>query len=60
MHIIRHYDQMEEKYHTEGRVPKSNIKIVDRGKIETLSTQIHYRSLTVLVQTLKQTGLIDR
>ena len=29
------------KYHTVGTVPKSNRKIVERGKIDTLSTQIH-------------------
>jgi hypothetical protein len=36
------------KYHTVGTVPKSNKKIVERGKIDTFSTQIHVRSLTFL------------
>ena len=29
------------KYHTVGTIPKSNIKIVKRGKIDTPNTQIH-------------------
>ena len=29
------------KYHTVGTIPKSNIKIVERGKIDTFNTQIH-------------------
>jgi len=31
--------------HTVGTVPKSNRKIVERGKIDTLNTQIYDRSL---------------
>jgi hypothetical protein len=29
------------KYHTVGTVPKSNKKIVERGKLDSHSTQIH-------------------
>jgi len=29
------------KYHTVGTIPKSNIKFVERGKIDTPNTQIH-------------------
>jgi hypothetical protein len=29
------------KYHTVWTIPKSNIKIVERGKIHTPDTQIH-------------------
>jgi hypothetical protein len=29
-----------------GKIPKSNIKIVDRGKIDTLNTNIHDCSLS--------------
>jgi hypothetical protein len=29
------------KYHTVGTIPKANIKIVERGKINTPNTQIH-------------------
>ena len=36
------------KYHTVGIIPKSNIKIVERGKIVTPNTQIHDRSLSWL------------
>jgi len=34
------------KYHTVGTVPKSNRKIVERGKVYTPNTQIHDRSLS--------------
>jgi hypothetical protein len=34
------YDFVE-KYHTVGTIPKSNIKIVERGKIDISNTQIH-------------------
>ena len=37
-----------QKYHTLGTIPKSNIKIVERGKIDTSNTQIHDRSLSCL------------
>jgi len=36
------------KYHTVGIIPKSNIKILERGKIDTSNTQIHDRSLSLL------------
>jgi len=36
------------KDHTVGTISKSNIKIVDRGEIDTSNTQIHYRSLSWL------------
>ena len=32
---------MEKKYHTVVQIPKSNIKIIERGKIDTPNTQIH-------------------
>ena len=32
---------MKKKYCTVGTVPKSNIKIVERDKIDTPNTQIH-------------------
>jgi hypothetical protein len=35
-------------YHTVGTFPKSNIKIEERGKIDTLSTEIHDLSLSCL------------
>jgi hypothetical protein len=34
------------KYHTVVTITKSNIKIVERGEIDTIKTQIHDRSLT--------------
>jgi hypothetical protein len=34
------------KYHTAGTVPKSNIKILERKKIDTPNTQIHDRSIS--------------
>ena len=33
------------KYHNVGTISKSNIKIVERGKIDIPNTQIHDRSL---------------
>jgi hypothetical protein len=36
------------KYHTVGTVPKSNIKTVERDEIDSLSIQIHDRSLSWL------------
>ena len=33
------------KYHSVGTISTSNRKIVERGKIDTLSTHIHDRSL---------------
>jgi hypothetical protein len=37
-----------QKYHTVGTIQKSNIKIVERGKIDTLNTLIHVRSVSCL------------
>ena len=34
------------KYHTVRTIPKSNIKIVERSKIDTTNTQIHDLSLS--------------
>ena len=39
-------NEMEKKHC--GTIPKSKIKIVERGQIDTLSTQIHDRSLSWL------------
>ena len=36
------------KYYTVGTIPKSNIKIVKRGKIDTSNTKIHDHSLSCL------------
>jgi hypothetical protein len=33
------------KYHTVGKIPKSNTKIVERDKIDTPNTQTRDRSL---------------
>ena len=35
-------------YHTVGTIPKSNIKIVERGNIDTPNTQINDRSVSCL------------
>ena len=35
-------------YHTVGTILKSNIKIIERGKIDTLNTLIHDRSLSII------------
>jgi hypothetical protein len=43
------------KYHPLGTIPKSNIKIVERGKIYTTNTQIHGRSLSWLEPTIYRT-----
>ena len=42
------YDANERKknYHTVRTIPKSNIKIVERDKIDTPDTQIHDRPLS--------------
>ena len=42
---LQRKDKVKKKYHTVRTVPKSNIKIVERGKIDTSNTQIHDRSL---------------
>ena len=39
---------MKKKYYTVGTFPESNIKIVERDKIDIPNTQIHTRSLTWL------------
>jgi len=36
------------RYHTVGTIPKSNIKIADRDKIDASNTQIHERPLSWL------------
>ena len=36
------------KYHTVGTIPKGNIKIVERGKIDTPDTHLHDRILSWL------------
>jgi len=36
------------KYHTVGTIPKSNRNIAERGKIDSLNTQIHDRTLPKL------------
>jgi len=38
----------KKKYHTVGTIPKSDRKIVERGKMDTPSTQIQLRSLSWL------------
>jgi hypothetical protein len=35
----------QKKYHTVGTIPKSNIKIAEKGKIDTPNTKIHEYSL---------------
>ena len=37
------------KYQTVEKIPKSNIKMVESGKIDTPNTQIHDRSLSSFV-----------
>ena len=44
------------QYHTVGTIPKSNIKIVEKGKIDTPSTQIHFHAL-VQTRQYKMAGL---
>ena len=38
----------DNKYHTVGTIPKSNRKIVEKGKPDTCSTQIYDSSLSWL------------
>ena len=40
------------KYHTLGPIPKSNIKIVERGKLYTPNTQYKITHFRALVQAL--------
>jgi histidinol phosphatase-like PHP family hydrolase len=44
------------KYHTVGRFPKYNIKIVKRGTIITFNTHIHERSLSLDICTAIKSG----
>jgi len=41
-------NEKQKQYHTVGTVPKSNIKIVERGKTDTPNTNIYDRSLSLL------------
>ena len=34
------------KYHNVGTIPKSNISVVKRGRVDTPNTQIHDRTLS--------------
>jgi len=47
---------MDKKYHTVETVPKSNIKIIESGKSDSLNTQIHDRSLFRLCTGISITG----
>ena len=38
----------KKKHHTDGTIPKSNIKMVERGTIDTPNTQIHDHFLSWL------------
>jgi cell division protein FtsL len=40
--------KQQKTYHTVGTIPKSNIEIVEKGKIDTSKTQIHDCSLSWL------------
>ena len=46
--LIRGNQMKSKKYHSAGKIPKSNIKIVERGIIDIRSTHIHDRSLFLL------------
>ena len=41
--VFPDHEMTSTNYHAVRTVPKSNRKIVERGKIDTLSTQIHDR-----------------
>ena len=45
------------KYHTAGTIPKSNIKIAERGNIDIPNTQIHDR---ILSSTKRPSSLFNR
>jgi hypothetical protein len=47
--IIKLFAMLYERVDTIGAIPKSNIKIVERGKIDIPNTQMHDRSLSWLV-----------
>jgi hypothetical protein len=44
------------KYYIVGTVPKYNIKIVERDKIDNFSTHIHERSLSLGICTAIKSG----
>jgi hypothetical protein len=46
--LIRGNQMKSKKYHSVGKISKSNIKIVERGIIDIRSTHIHDRSLFLL------------
>ena len=46
--LIRGNQMKSKKYHSVGKIPKSNIKVVERGIIDIHSTHIHDRSLFLL------------
>ena len=46
--LIRGNQMKSKKYHSVGKIPKSNIKIVERGIVDIRSTHIHDRSLFLL------------
>jgi hypothetical protein len=47
------------KYHTVGMIPKSNRKIVEKGKIDALNTNIYERSLSWFCRdTSIKTGVV--
>jgi hypothetical protein len=40
------YNKKQKKYNTAGTVPKSNRKIIERGKIDTSNMTAHFHGLT--------------
>jgi hypothetical protein len=42
------------KYHTVGKLPKSNIKIIERGKMDFSNTQIQDHSILPVLNTAIQ------
>jgi DNA-binding Xre family transcriptional regulator len=40
-HILLEIKWKTTKFHTVGKISKSNIKIIERGKVDTLNTQLH-------------------
>jgi len=49
------------KYHTDGTMAKSNIKIVERDKIDTSNTLVHGRALSWLGTdtSIKKSGRLN-
>ena len=45
---------IKKKHHTAGTVPKSNIKIVDKGQIDTSNTHIVIVHFSGLLHALKK------